>query len=207
MGTGQHAGVCGVGCYAPLMNNCFPTTMPKGEDDEGFIQAGDEFQFKKARNGDHLITPFQCDLCHFRSLKGRDLMLCVAEDKMLQIHIQWANLDAFWSREPKTVASNLQEAKKELMLEAELGLGNTFPYMGPFPLAGIFRMKLAVLTLMQSLSVGKYADCVQFDTMRKRHSTYSNVYHASTGATGMAIMAKDKARTFITSCPMYNNSC
>ena len=31
-----------------------------------------EVEFVRARNGDHLMTPFQCDLCHFRNLKKQD---------------------------------------------------------------------------------------------------------------------------------------
>jgi len=65
-------------------------------------------------------------------------------------------------------------------------------------------MKPAVLTLMHSLLVGKYAVFIQFDTTKKMCSMYSNVYHASTGATGMAVVAKGMAKTFVTSCPMYS---
>jgi len=64
-------------------------------------------------------------------------MPCVPEDKMLQTCICRAKLNAFWYQEPKTVASNLHEAKKGLLVGEEWGLGNPFPNMGPFPLADV----------------------------------------------------------------------
>ena len=33
--------------------------------DERFIEEGDKDRFKCGRDGDHLMTPFQCENCHF----------------------------------------------------------------------------------------------------------------------------------------------
>jgi hypothetical protein len=32
----------------------------------------DRGRFIEARAGDHIICPFQCELCHIRNIKGRD---------------------------------------------------------------------------------------------------------------------------------------
>ena len=50
----------------------FPIKRP--EDDEGFDNTleGDEERFMTGRDGDHLMCPYQCDLCHFRNIQQRD---------------------------------------------------------------------------------------------------------------------------------------
>jgi hypothetical protein len=40
-------------------------------------------RFKSGRNGDHLLCPFQCDLCHFRNIQGRDPVPGLVKDKLL----------------------------------------------------------------------------------------------------------------------------
>jgi hypothetical protein len=44
------------------------------EDDEGYDQTlgSDEKRFKVGRNRDHLMCPYQCDLCHFRNIQKQD---------------------------------------------------------------------------------------------------------------------------------------
>ena len=45
------------------------------ENDEGVVwkRKRDELRFNVGRDGDMLLSPFQCDLCWFRNLIGRDL--------------------------------------------------------------------------------------------------------------------------------------
>jgi hypothetical protein len=38
------------------------------EDGVDITALGDEKRFKTARAGDHLMTPFQCELCHFHNI-------------------------------------------------------------------------------------------------------------------------------------------
>ena len=42
-------------------------------------KTGDESEFDYARNGDHLITPFVCDLCVFHKIYGDEPNLHVKE--------------------------------------------------------------------------------------------------------------------------------
>ena len=44
------------------------------QDEEGFDLSWEEdkTRYLVARNGHHLMIPFQCELCHFRNLKGTD---------------------------------------------------------------------------------------------------------------------------------------
>eukprot|EP00978_Attheya_sp_CCMP212_P029829 scaffold107351_cov30-Attheya_sp.AAC.3 len=36
-----------------------------------YQEDNDDFRFKFARDGDNLMCPFQCDLCHFINVKKR----------------------------------------------------------------------------------------------------------------------------------------
>jgi hypothetical protein len=67
-------------CYIPLDNKEFPVARAVDEDGMEMEDPRDEFRFMQARNGDNLITPFQCDLCHFRNLLGRDPVEGLAQD-------------------------------------------------------------------------------------------------------------------------------
>jgi hypothetical protein len=59
-------------CYKPTGNKKFK--IRKSVDDDGveMERAGDESRFLVARPGDNLLTPFQCDVCHFRNIMKRD---------------------------------------------------------------------------------------------------------------------------------------
>jgi hypothetical protein len=55
-----------------------------------------------------------------------------------------------------------------------------------------------------NLDIGKYAPTVQFSTMQKMRSAFSNVYQASAvGISGSSIMAKDTRKLIVTDCPTY----
>jgi hypothetical protein len=42
-----------------------PIAKPKDEEGVEVANEEDEKRYVEGRNGDHLVTPFQCDLCHF----------------------------------------------------------------------------------------------------------------------------------------------
>ena len=58
----------------------FPRQTPVDEDGVDQRLVGDELRFLEGRNGDNLITPFQCDLCHFRNILGRGPVRSSFED-------------------------------------------------------------------------------------------------------------------------------
>jgi hypothetical protein len=63
-------------------------------------------EFYLARNGEHCMVPFECDLCVFRKLKRRSPDLTNPGDDLLIACIRQRNLDAFWSRSKYTVRGN-----------------------------------------------------------------------------------------------------
>jgi hypothetical protein len=77
--TECHQVWCGK-CYKPLDNNEFPIARPRDEEGNEVLAEEDRERFIVARNGDNLVTPFQCDLCHFRNLVGRDPVSNLPQD-------------------------------------------------------------------------------------------------------------------------------
>ena len=70
--------------------------MPKEADGEVVIEEKDKMRFLAARDGDHLVTPFQCELCHFHNIMERDPQDNLASDVRLLKLFRRASLDAFW---------------------------------------------------------------------------------------------------------------
>jgi hypothetical protein len=52
------------GCYVPLGLRVFPIRQMVDNDGDGLIVEDDSGRFMCARAGDHLLTPFQCEVCH-----------------------------------------------------------------------------------------------------------------------------------------------
>jgi hypothetical protein len=82
-------------------------------DDEGqrITSEDEEKRFLEARAGDHLMTPFQSDQCHFSNIYKRDPVTRNLQDEEAIEFIRRAVIDAFWSRDPSTVKSNLYKAR------------------------------------------------------------------------------------------------
>jgi hypothetical protein len=86
-------------CYTPLDDGDFPVAKPVDQDGVAYGEGEDDTRFMKGRDGDNLIPPFQCDLCHFRNLLSRDPVENLAQDVRLKKLIQCANLNALWARD------------------------------------------------------------------------------------------------------------
>ena len=178
---------------------------PVDDDGEEIVIEGDERRFMVGRDGDHLMTPFQCEKCHFRNIFKRDPNPDRPKDRRSVIAMRRASLDAFWAREPKTVVSNLADVR---MLEETAEDTYGFPdgvceEMGPFPLKDTVGMKLAMTMLQRSLDPGRTEERIQFSTMRRMRTGFANVYGASHRMDGPAVMAHENRKVFWTDCPSY----
>jgi hypothetical protein len=146
---------------------------------------GDSLRFKVARDGDHLMTPFQCVECHFVNLKGRYPDLSSHKDALAVTAITRAILDSLWSRERTTVESNRGEGLRYLSHLEHMGLEEgAYPARGPFPKEDLWGMRVACALLSRSLAKGRNSQHVQFETVRKLRAHYSNVVHASSDTQG-----------------------
>ena len=95
----------------------------------------DPLRFKAGRDGDHLMSPFQCDSCTFVNIQKRYPNPKCHKDDLLLLCIRRVNLDSLWSREPETVRKNLGEVRQYLDTCSLMGLGTPFPPRGPFPIS------------------------------------------------------------------------
>ena len=168
-----------------------------------FFEDKSEVRFEDARNGDHFMCPFQCDLCHFRNIQKRD-PVSDTTDALLKVFIRRANLDALWAREPGTVYGNLRERRRALQGAARLGIADPHPFArGPFPVEDTMGMAMACTILERSLDPGRNSDTIEYDTLRKQRAYYSNYVHSSAIGMGPATLAGEKGKQFFTNSPTY----
>lgn len=193
-------------CYTITDGGIFPIALP--EDEGGLIldDLDEKGRYLCARNGDNLICPFQCDECHFQNLTGRSSQILFPKDQRLLKYIRRAQLDAFWATEPNTVGRNLMELRRGSQIAHSMGFGTTmFPAMGPFPVEDVFGMGAAIVMLDLSLRPGINDKTVQFNTVRKFRSAFSNLRHASARGLEGSTMSNGVKKLTITNCPTYGD--
>lgn len=190
-------------CYVPDPNDKFYHHTPSDEDGFDWRPPSDLLRHRQGRNGDHLICPFQCDMCWFRNLQHRDPLGDNARDALLLCCIRRANLDALWGRESHTVDSTLRAAKQLVKLWRQVNLEPVFPALGPYPVGDSVGFRVAIGMLLKSLEPGRYhRDHQQFETIRKLRAGYSNMYMASIeGASSLRTVGGDRVKHFLTTSP------
>ena len=190
-------------CYKKRNTDVYPKAeLDIGEDAD--VDPREALMYTTARNGDHLITPFQCDVCHFRNLYLREPMIDSVTDVNALVAIRRANIDAFWSRSPGTINNTRNGSKRILEIGLNhFGLANILPDMGPHPLRDDWGMGLAIVMLQKSLDKGRYKATVQFETVRKLRAAFSNVWGSSEHCMTKGVMARDMMKTFVTNCPSH----
>ena len=176
----------------------FPIKRAYDEDGEELPQVGDEKRFLHARNGAHLMTRFQCELCHFRNIYQFEPVMSDIRTQELFCVMQRANLDAMWARETSTVTSNKREAVQISKNAKYYQFPSTTKLMGPFPLEDRCGMRAAVCVLHRSLDPGRYAEFVQFDTFRKVRLTLTNISQARVNGLNESIRAYERNKLWIT---------
>ena len=92
------------GCYSQRAGDNF--SVVKLTRNEDIDNLSENQKFKHARNCDHLITPFECHICHFRIVQGGKPSGESQTDKQLLIAIHRANVDACWRRSEGEVSGN-----------------------------------------------------------------------------------------------------
>jgi hypothetical protein len=72
---------------------------------------------------------------------------------------------------------------------------------GPFPVSDIFGMEIAAHHLIRSLDVGRNASTIQYETMRRLRSHFSNFYHTTPTGVGLSTAGADGSNMFFTNSP------
>ena len=136
--------------------------------------------YHEARNGDHVITPFECDTCIFRKLRKRSPDKEREQDKLLLLMIRRANLDAFWSRARSTVYQNTNKIKQNIKFSELLGLDGVYEHEGPYPFHDHCGYEMAATTLLHSRRPGRHSSSyTQFETVRHDRGSFSSHVRAT----------------------------
>lgn len=135
--------------------------------------------FLKARNGDHLLVPFECDHCIFYKIRGVVPLLEKESDRNLLSYIRRIILDSMWARAASTVEANCRNSKLMNKMASELDMPGVFIHSCELPKHDHCGYQVAILLLRYSLRKGKYAENLQFETVRKLRPVYSNFIRAS----------------------------
>jgi hypothetical protein len=150
----------------------------------------DEFQY--ARNGDHCMVPFECDLCVFRKLRSASPDVTDPGDELLLACIRRVNLDSFWSRTTSTVNGNKDKIAFSLELSKSVGLRGPYNVDGPLPDFDHCGYEIAVDMLLHSRRPGRYSkEYTQFDTIRKLRTVFSNHCRATAQANRSSLAIGD----------------
>lgn len=184
-------------CFVELGTKNFPVRCLIDEDGEDLGNHLDERRFKEGRAGDHLMTPYQCELCHFRNIYLRNPSERSSIDQEALEFFRRASLDAFWSRAPSTVRGNLNEGKRNHRFAERMGAGCLVPEMGPFPLRDSMGMMSAAAILDRSLDPGKSETYVQWDTFRGTRSFLTNASQAGVSGMEESVGAYEKSKLWI----------
>ena len=108
--------------------------MKEGLDRVEFLwdrKTRDSKYFHQGRDGDHILVPFECDLCIFRKLRKVDPSSEIEQDNLLLECIRSSNLDAFWSRARSTVLQNKRMVKSLLDLSELVELTGSYEHEAP----------------------------------------------------------------------------
>ena len=159
---------------------------------------GDKDRFLTARDGDGWCNPFQCDWCWFWNLQGRGPLSDSHSDTTLLKFIRRVNLDIMWSREPTTVKANLTQLNKLKSIPGKIGLKGFDIPRGPWRVEDKVGFGLAIVMLRASQEKGRHdPDYVQFDTIRKLRSAWSNAHESSAWAEDNIVVLKgDKGKAY-----------
>ena len=167
-------------CYTPHPLDKFYHHCSKDEDGFEWGPKEDATRFRVARAGDHLLVPFQCDLCSFQNLTRRNPSSSSPQDDFLLCCIRRANLDAVWGRESTTVSATLRGARQLLSFWRVAHLPIELPARGPFPVGNSLGLRVAIGMLIKSLEPGRYSSSYQqFETIQKLRATFSNMHMSS----------------------------
>ena len=194
---------CGT-CYQKDKSDKFQINEPLDEDGKPLHDcASDVYRYKVGMDGAHLMMPFQCDLCLFRTLFKRNPRRVMADKENLII-LQRINLDVIWAREPSTIAKNMGTLNNLIVTCEASGFSPELPSLGPFPLEDCIGLAVAFSMIVQSSRPGRHSKLyTQFATIRKQRSAFSNLHNASKEAvtTGQVLSAGHQTSARITHCP------
>ena len=162
-------------------------------------------RLNQGAEGAHLCSPFQCELCWFRNLEGKDPVAGVHDKAMLLI--RRSNLDNMAGRAPSTIRGHLMETITMVQNFEKFGLIPPLRPLGPFPLSDTTGMGIAIAMQMKSITAkGRIVENPQYATVRGVRGTASLNWQSSPIGVGeSSSFSKGKGRVRPTSCPTQSD--
>jgi hypothetical protein len=158
-------------------------------------------QMMEGVEGSHLCIPFQCKMCWYWNLEGRNPT--PGKDDLYPTCIRRANLDAMLGKSLLTIRAHRSQTLSSLQNAMRIDKTPAYHPRGPFPKEDPVGMSLAVDMLLKSLvAKGRILDHVQFSTLQKMRSTYTKNWESSpAGVKEVSTIANGKYRVRQTNCP------
>ena len=152
-------------------------------------------------DGAHMCTPFQCEVCWFRNLEGKEVES--GRDDVYLACIRRSNLDAMLGKSPLTIKNHARESRAAVKNAELINKTPSYHQRGPFPLADTIGMGLAIDMQLKSITAkGRIKEHVQFATLRRLRSTYTKNWESSPrGVSEGAAFSRGTGRVRPTSCP------
>ncbi len=136
-----------------------------------------QHQMMQGGEGSHLCIPFQCKLCWYCNIEGKDPT--PGRVDLYATCIRQANLDAMLGKSPLTIRAHRWKILVSLKNASPMGKTPAYHPRGPFPVVDEVGMSLAVDMLLKLLQAkGRILDHVQFATLRKMRGTYTKNYES-----------------------------
>ena len=123
----------------------------------------------------HLCLPFQCELCWFQNLKGKDPLPGVHDQAICLI--RQSNLDNMAGRAPSTIRGHLME---NLTLVQNFGIcGLTLPLqpLGSLPLSDTTGMGVAIGMQLKSITATYRQGCGRAQGVQHIPHVAKDCYH------------------------------
>jgi hypothetical protein len=158
-------------------------------------------RYRCGRNGDHLMgVPFECNLCSFRNVVGRDPDDTDGRDKFTLTAIRRVLLDVMWARKLDTVTSNWSRSRRDITMAMDnlsLDYRTILPILGNPRVGDQVGLGVALTTVLGSLRQGKNAAKVQFDTIRKTQTWFVNAYDAEENYSCETVVGLDQKKQYL----------
>jgi hypothetical protein len=143
---------------------------------------------------------FECDLCSFRNMAGRDPDVTNERNEFTLTAISRVLLDVMWAQEPDTVASNWSHSKRDFGMAIEhlsIDLHTILPFLGNPVMVDWVGLGVALMTVLALLWPGKNANTVQFDTIQKTQMWYADAYNVGENFSCETVVGLDQRKQYV----------
>ena len=121
----------------------FPIAELKDVDGNVWHQEGVRLKrLNQGAEGAHLCSPFRCELCWFRNIKGKDPVPGLHDQAICLIRRSY--LDYMAGRAPSTICGHLMETLTMVQNFERYGLSPPLQPLGPMPVSNSVGMGIAI---------------------------------------------------------------